>query len=346
MTENIILCLFAGLFLLLTITTFIPINHWLVRGLDFARIQLAVLGLLLFTVFWFIEPGSAFHMICLSVIIACTIYHIYVLLPYLPFYPKQVKDNIMNIQDRKIRVLEVNVFYKNRNSHDITERIRKEIPDLILFIEPDKWWEEKLRVLENEYPYTVKKPMDNTYGMILISKYELIDPEVKFLMKDEIPSIFTKVKLPSEDIIEFVGLHPEPPTPNDNVEDRDRELYIAGEYINKNSSPTIVAGDFNDVQWSPTSRKFRQAGKLLDPRVGRAFCNTFHAGYAFLRGALDHVYVTKEFRVVKFERLICIGSDHFGVIAELSYEPESASDNEEPEDNRQMEDKVEEKRRS
>jgi endonuclease/exonuclease/phosphatase (EEP) superfamily protein YafD len=78
------------------------------------------------------------------------------------------------------------------------------------------------------------------------------------LVKDDIPSIFTRITLPSGSIIDFYGVHPEPPKPGTDTYERDTELLIIGKKIRETKNPTIVAGDLNDVGWSVTSKLFRK----------------------------------------------------------------------------------------
>jgi|GEM_PF-3409885 len=81
-----------------------------------------------------------------------------------------------------------------------------------------------------------------------------------------------------------------------------------------------MAGDLNDTAWSRTTRLFLQVSGLLDPRIGRSPVNTFHADYRLLRWPLDHVFVSPHFRLIRFQRMSHIGSDHFPVFAELELE--------------------------
>ena len=62
---------------------------------------------------------------------------------------------------------------------------------------------------------------------------------------------------------------------------------------------------------------------LLDPRKGRGFFNTFHASYFFMRWPLDHLFHSNEFSVKRIERLAKYGSDHFALLTELVYNPDS-----------------------
>jgi hypothetical protein len=134
-------------------------------------------------------------------------------------------------------------------------------------------------------------------------------------------------------VIWFYALHPMPPSPTeaDKSVTRDAELLMLGRHINPQDLPVIVAGDLNDVAWSHTTRMFQRISGLLDPRIGRHFINTFHAGYPFLRWALDHVFHSNYFTFVDMHRLDKIGSDHFPVLTTLQYEPEAKVEQPEPE---------------
>jgi endonuclease/exonuclease/phosphatase (EEP) superfamily protein YafD len=112
--------------------------------------------------------------------------------------------------------------------------------------------------------------------MMLLSKLPLTESAVNFLVKDDIPSIFTRITLPSGSIIDFYGVHPEPPRPGTDTYERDTELLIIGKKIKETKLPTIVAGDLNDVGWSVTSKLFRKYSGLVDPREGRGLYNTYN----------------------------------------------------------------------
>src|SRR5690606_16312503 len=86
-------------------------------------------------------------------------------------------------------------------------------PDVILAVETDEWWQQQLRDLERTHPFKVLQPQGNTYGMLLYSRLELIDPEVKFLIQDDIPSIHAQVRLPCGQLVGLHCLHPRPPFP-------------------------------------------------------------------------------------------------------------------------------------
>ena len=69
----------------------------------------------------------------------------------------------------------------------------------------------------------------------------------------------------------------------------------------------------------------RDRSANFDPRVGRGFYHTFHAGIPFLRFPLDHLFHSNHFRLVEFRRLGYFGSDHFPVFGKLSLEPDAGN---------------------
>jgi endonuclease/exonuclease/phosphatase (EEP) superfamily protein YafD len=128
--------------------------------------------------------------------------------------------------------------------------------------------------------------------------------------------------LPSGSKIDFYGVHPEPPQPGTDTYERDTELLIIGKKIKETRNPTIVAGDMNDVGWSGTSKLFRKYSRLVDPREGRGFYNTYNASVPLFRFPLDHIFYSKEFGLLALKRLEDIGSDHFPFMINLNYEPD------------------------
>lgn len=206
-------------------------------------------------------------------------------------------------------------------------------PDVVLLVETDQWWENKAGVLDKTYPHQLKIPLENTYGMLLYSKLELVDGKIKYLVENDIPSVHTCIRLLSGDLIRLYGLHPAPPIPGENPRstERDKEILMVAKAAKRNKMPTLVAGDLNDVAWSYTTELFSEISGLLDPRRGRGFFNTFHAKYPFMRFPLDHIFCSSDFKLISIKRMDNCGSDHFAIYINLQYEPEAIAQQEEPE---------------
>lgn len=302
----------------LSFWSLIPRDEWWIRGADFPRLQILVLGFIAFVLFLLVDhPWTAFNQLLFVGLIAALAYQLKMVLPYTFVWKKQVKQ-VKQDQldpDRQISLIVSNVLTTNTKYHLLIEQIQTHQPDLVLTLETDQAWQDALAVIELDYPYRVPVPLDNLYGMHLYSKLELSETEVKFILSDEIPSIHTKVMLRSGQPVQLYCLHPKPPSPTEAKDStlRDAELLIVGDQIKDLDESCIVMGDLNDVAWSRTTRLFQRISGLLDPRVGRRYVNTFHADYPLLRWSLDHVFHSTDFALVHMERLKHVGSDHFPV---------------------------------
>jgi endonuclease/exonuclease/phosphatase (EEP) superfamily protein YafD len=328
--------------------------HWSVRLWDFPRVQIALLaaaaGIVHLAVFSERRPLDwAFA----GVTALTALWQGYKIFPYTPVAPLQVKWS-----DRKpapgqpdrptFRLLITNVLMENTQHDRILRVIRDADPDVVLAVETDEKWAKALQPLREKYPHGVDQPQENWYGLMLFSRLELVDCKVEFLVQDDIPSVFTQVVLPGAPNVYLRGIHPRPPEPIRDMDStpRDAELVLVGKLIQQApDEPTVVAGDLNDVAWSPTSQLFARLASLLDPRRGRGFYNSFNANNPILRWPLDHVFHSHHFRLVALQRLPNIGSDHFPMMVELSYEPDAPLEQPEPipdsEDLEEAEEKLE-----
>ena len=311
-----------------TALPFIRSDRWWIRIFDFPRIQITALIALALAAYPLAAASyGAADCLLLAALSACLAYQGYMMFPYTRLARRQVEQSREARQ--RVSLLFANVLMSNRDAARLKGLIREADPDIILAVETDAWWDEQLGELERTHPHTVRRPQDNTYGMLLYSRLALVAPEVKFLIQDDIPSIHARVRLPSGQEIALHCLHPRPPFPteDESSKERDAELLVVGRAIKEaEGAPVVVMGDLNDVAWSRTNYLFQDISGLLDPRIGRGFYNTFHAKYPFLRLPLDHFFHSNHFRLVDFRRLPYFGSDHFPVFIALSYEPEAVSE--------------------
>lgn len=334
--------------LLLVVATALPLlrfDQWWIRVLDFPRAQITIAGILVLAIYlYFWDTHRVYESVVLGLLVLAVGYQTVKMIPYTVLMPKQVLAAESVSHDTNIRLLVANVLIDNRESEAFLAIVRKYDPDVILTVETDAWWEEALRPLEEDYPNTLKSPLDNSYGMLLHSRLEMIDPEIRFILKDSIPSMHMQVVLPSGDRILMHFVHPDPPNPRYAAEttERDAELLIVARETEKRDEPTIIAGDFNDVAWSYTTSLFQKASGLLDPRIGRGMYNTFNAKNPLLRWPLDHVFHSDHFKLVRMERGPAWGSDHFPIFIELSLEPEAEAEQDEPDTNRAEGEQVDE----
>jgi endonuclease/exonuclease/phosphatase (EEP) superfamily protein YafD len=318
--------------LLIVVATLLPVlqhAHWVVRGMDFPRLQLALMAAaLLVAHFLFLDPQMSTTWVLISATTLCLFWQLWWILPYTLLWPEEVKTADGNDPDRRLAIITSNVLKTNRNSDALIGLVREYQPDILVTLESDKWWENKLEEIEADMPHSVKCPLDNLYGMHVYSRLPFCEEEISYLVEEDVPSIHVSLKLRTGDKVRMHFLHPAPPSPTENPEstERDVELIIVARSIADAELPVVVTGDLNDVAWSTTTRRFRKISGLLDPRVGRGIFNTFHVDYPFLRWPLDHLFHSSHFTLKSIRRLPSIGSDHFALFTELMFTPVRGTD--------------------
>lgn len=316
-----------------TLLARVRLRWWWIRSVEFPRLQLATAAALCALLSGLILPAGNWQNIALAASLVSLLLQLRYIIPWTRCWPVQVKATHADSQAPTLTLLIANVLTPNRQSAKLLAMIERHQPDVVLTLESDQWWQEQLdSALHERWPHSVKVPLDNLYGMHLYSRLPLSNPQVKWLIQDDIPSIHTRVTLDNGEQIRFYALHPRPPAPSESEKSlwRDAELLWVGQEVHEEPFPTIVAGDLNDVAWSRTTRLFCRVSGMLDPRRGRGLFSTFHAHYPVLRWPLDHVFVSEEFTLTHMERLEDFGSDHFPILATLSYQPARQDEHDTP----------------
>ncbi|MGA8853516.1 MAG: endonuclease/exonuclease/phosphatase family protein [Christiangramia sp.] len=322
---------FGILAVVITLIPLIAADFWWIRMFDYPHIQLTLLTLTAIAAYFFrFEIRSWRDYTFMAVLVACFIFQFAKIYPYTPFAPYDVGKPTEAVDENTgFMLLTSNVLQKNKKTQFLIEEMKKLNPDVAVFTETDQVWSEAIKSgIGSDYPYKVEVPLDNTYGMILYSKLNLINPKVKYVVDDSIPSIHTEIELRSGDRIQLHAIHPTPPMPqhNPSSSDRDAEMMKTALEAMDSDIPVVVIGDFNDVAWSNTTRMLQTIGELLDVRKGRSFFNTFNAKSFIMRWSLDHIFVSEEFRVKKINTGSDIKSDHFPFYAELYLQKELAAE--------------------
>ncbi|WP_247235245.1 endonuclease/exonuclease/phosphatase family protein [Telluribacter sp. SYSU D00476] len=323
-----------GTFMLIaSLLPLIRADYWIFRVFEYPRIQKWIIVALVIVIYIIIDDFTYWYEWAFGGALLLNLGHLsYQILPFLPFSNIQLLNASTFNKDRTIGIMIANVYQYNKLFDRLHKLIKSCNPDVLVLSETDTAWAEAMSTLRDSYPYRVEEPLDNTYGLMVFSRYELQDSTINYLVEDDVPSIFTKVKLPSGELLQLYCVHPTPPVPQENPRstERDKEILIVAKLAKASPHPVIVAGDLNDVAWSYTTGLFQRISGLLDPRRGRGFFNTFHARYPFIRFPLDHIFCSRDFRLIDIKRLPYFGSDHFPMWVQLEYEPEGTHQQEKP----------------
>ena len=310
--------LLYALCIIFILTPFFPAigtAHWVFRMPDFVRLQSILIEVILVVLlFYFHWEFNVFEWVLFFCLITAIVYQLEKVTRYSSLYPRKKWRKSLE----SFSILGANILQDNKDFDAFLDIIANFNPDLVLAMETDKDWERSLDRLEPDYPYSMKIPLENYYGMHLYSKKKLHNVSQKFQIEKDVPSIFCEIELEGEKV-QLICLHPAPPSPTENEtsKERDAELMLTGKIIKERDLPTVVCGDMNDVVWSRTTRLFKKMTGMIDPRVGRGFFPTYHAKYGLMRFPLDHLFHTDDLTVGTMKRTPYFGSDHFGMYYEI-----------------------------
>lgn len=326
--------------ILLVVAVFITLvrnDYWIFKVMEYPRLQKLVLVLLTLATWYFLPPQTVFHWTVFAALGVAAVYLLYKIWPYTFFSFREIKRVDAPQPGNGLTIFAANVYQDNRNYSSLLQQIHSTNPDVVFLLETDKGWADALKELDAKYEHRLHQPLDNTYGLLFYSRLPLKEGKVHYLVKDDIPSIEAIIQLPSGQDIHIWGLHPEPPVPGESLTSsaKDKELMKVAFKVRKCSQPCIVFGDLNDVAWSHTTELFRKTSRLLDPRRGRGFYSTFSARSRLIRFPLDYIFCSKEFLLVQMRRMPYNGSDHFATFTHLAFQPQSQSENTEPEADKQ-----------
>ncbi|HET7746948.1 MAG TPA: endonuclease/exonuclease/phosphatase family protein [Vicinamibacteria bacterium] len=309
--------------------------HWYVRGWDFPRVVVLALAVLAAGVYGplFFE-GSVLDWAVMASMAAVAAWQTAKIIPYTRLVRPSVRSADPRAAEARIRLVISNVLMENTEHERWVSVVRGARPDVVVALEPDARWRAAMEPLRSELPHAAECVLSNYYGLVVLSRFELVDPQVRFLVDRETPSIHARVPLADGRPVWLHAIHPRPPEPvtGTDSEARDAELVLLAREIGKAADePRIVAGDLNDVAWSYTTKLFLRLSGLLDPRRGRGLFATFNANHPRpLRWPLDHVFHSRHFTLAELRLLPHVGSDHLAVLIDLCLEPGALQVQEKP----------------
>lgn len=317
----------SSLLLLASILPLANFSHWFFRIFEYGKIQIVTLQIIILLISLIILNEQTIIVLLFQLLtLVFIIIHLISLYKFTTFYNSPQKRNCDNYSEI-ITAISANVFKDNTDYDRFIKLIKKYNPSIFLIIESDFKWQEAIKCFDEDYPFSVKIPLNNTYGMHLFSKIEIVEHKIHFFVADDLPSIEAKMKTKDGYKFTFFGAHPPPPSPTEeeNSKERDGELLSIAKKIKKNKNTCIVMGDFNNVAWAKSSILFRKTSGTLDGRMGRGFISTYHAKYFFLRFPIDLIFHTSDIFIEELKKLEYFGSDHFPIYSKflIGYEKPS-----------------------
>lgn len=302
-----------------SVLPFLPIPHGAVKAFDFPRLQISILAAVSMLAGLIVLPYNFTGALIAVLLIVSLILQLIEIARFSPLWKPVVTRFDGSEKDvSMIKMFVSNVKMGNRDYGRLVDVIKKQSPDIALFLEVDDDWVKGLEPATKDYEYSLACPNDTSYGMLLVSRFPLVSSEINYLLKEDVPSFDMMIKHTSGEKFRLIALHPEPPVLSKNTYGRDGEISLIAKKVRDYKKPLVVTGDLNDVAWSRTTRRFLRVSRLLDPREGRGMFNTFDSRYFFIRWPLDHIFHSRHFQIVDMQRMPDVGSDHFPMFYQLA----------------------------
>ena len=247
-TAEYVLLAYTLIVTIASFLNFVRLDYWWIRMWDFPHLQLTVLATI-GLISWFVVNHSltGYYSLVPVGLLATLCYQGWLIYPFTPLHRKQVarvanRSGNDESADSTVRLLVANVLMDNAQMSHVQDLVDKHNPDVILLLETNKKWQDALAPIADKYPHQVLHPLENTYGMLLYSRLPIRHYELRFLIQDDIPSVYAQLELPSSQIINFYGVHPMPPSPTEHYRstERDAELLLVGKEARKRGALPLL----------------------------------------------------------------------------------------------------------
>lgn len=218
-----------------------------------------------------------------------------------------------------LRVMAVNVEWRNASAERLLSTIETESPDVVVVVELNAAWVERLRPLHEEYPHRLLVPADGAFGIGLFSRRPLAG--ARALSLAGAPAIDARIAAPGG-ALRLVGVHLRPPTTAAGAAERNRQLDALAKIADDTDAPLAVCGDFNLTPYSPVFADWAARTGLRDARAGSGLGMSWPTFLPILGIPIDHCVLSAQVGVTAFRRLPAFGSDHYPIAVELFLEDE------------------------
>lgn len=217
----------------------------------------------------------------------------------------------------RLRLMHANVLGGNRDYAALASVVEKERPDVLVLQEFTGAWEEGLRGLEAQYPYSKLAPRQGGSGMALYSRHPLEGAEVLNLDPTSHLALFARVKVEGATLT-VLALHPPTPVRADKFANRNLQFERAASIMRETPGPKLLVGDLNVTMWSPYFADLVRDSGLRNARRGFALIPSWPVPLPTpLQIPIDHCLVSDDLAVDSIRTGARTGSDHRPLIIDL-----------------------------
>ncbi len=211
-------------------------------------------------------------------------------------------------------MINVNTFYGD--APRIATAIRIERPDILLLLEVDRRWLEKLKPELGRFPNQLTEPRGDNFGIALFSRLPWADARVVPLGEPALPSVQAKVFVGQERVSIF-GTHAPPPMGGRLWSLRNEHLSETARHLRAIEGPVMVLGDLNATPWSYHLGRLVDSAGLEDSARGRRLMGAWPVFARPFSIPIDHCLHRGGIVIHGRRHGPDVGSDHLPVIVEF-----------------------------
>ena len=224
--------------------------------------------------------------------------------------------DFVNHYDTSVGV--VNLLTSNKNYEKVRSELLDKDVDILVILEIDDIWSSKLHDVKSNYDFTYELSREDNFGIALYSKIPIKSLQKVNAGTLDVPIISAVCDFDGHEV-EILGVHTTPPMSSEYFKNSSKMLENIAEYVKNSERDVIIAGDFNTTFFSNNYKNFLKVSDLKDgSSILKGSWSAHHL--PCMRISLDHIFIPKNYKFKKFELGKNIGSDHFPVFAEISFE--------------------------
>ena len=268
--------------------------------------------------------------------VACILVTIFALINAIVFIPYLTIVKPIQVDSPKIRVLAINLDFKNSSHERTVSFINKSQPELLILEELSEGWEDGLRETLAKFPYFVRLRYSDVYStekniaqwfrdiwekhkmsIGLFSKLPFESEKLGHLEAYAMPYVMAQFKF-NEKPFTLFGTHLMSPIGSVRSKVRNKQIDALIQQIQTINQPTVLLGDLNITPWSPFFKDLIQKTGLKETRKKLGIYPTWPTGHVSMQIPIDHSLTSKGIMVHSFRLGPDIGSDHFPLILDFS----------------------------
>lgn len=213
-TSQLFLTCYSSFVIAASFAHLIRLDYWWIRIWDFPHLQVAVLTLIGLAAWLVLGRDVQWPLVLLPIgLVAASLYQAWLMYPYTPLHDKEVRSVPRRVgqsvsDPNTVRLLTANVYQENTKTPDVLKLVQKHQPDLVLLLETNETWRRAMQPIETDYPHQVLCPLENTYGLLFYSRFPMLSHELRYLVQDDIPSIYVQLTLASGRVSTFMAYIP------------------------------------------------------------------------------------------------------------------------------------------